>query len=196
MQKINIAMLLLGLALPATAECVPHRVLKIVTVHEPDNETHTLYRLGSRYGRMEAQNDKAHLLFVINEPDIWVLNQTDNTGQHMVDDDEKPEFHAPVIDTESKVWRQLEFGCEEPFMKAVGARVEQLDGGVVQYTHEAEGTSVVLTVAKGKPQRMEVTAPEMKYAIRYVAFEMLDETSADRFTKPEKIGFVEAKQDQ
>ena len=192
--------LLLALALPAAADCVPHKVLKIVTAPDADvAEPHTLYRLGSRYGRLELPlntADNTHLLFIVNEPDLWVVNQVDNTGRHMVDADEKGEFHAPVLeDMDSKFWSQFEFGCEEPFMKAVNARVE-LDGGVTRYSHEAEGTSVVLTVAKGKPQRVEVTTPKTKYAILYLVFEMLDDTSTDRFTKPEKVRFVEAKAEQ
>jgi len=200
MQKTSIAILLLALSLPAGAECIPHKLLKIVTAPDADVPApHTLYRLGSRYGRLETPPNTAentHLLFIINEPDVWVVNQVDNTGQHFVDDDEKPEFHAPILDSvDSKFWRQLEFGCEEPFMKAVNARVEQLNYGVTQYTHEAEGTSVVLTVAKGKPQRVEVTTPQTKYAILYLSFEMLDDTSTDRFQKPDKVRFAEAKQD-
>lgn len=186
--------LFLALALPAAAECIPHKVLKIVTVLDSEGEEpHTMYRLGDRYGRLESPAT----LFVVSEPDVWVVNRADMTGEHALDPDDPPKFHAPILDdNDSKFWRQLEFGCEEPFMKAVNARAESLDGGGVRYTHEAEGTSVVLTMMKGKPQRVEVTTPKEKYAIRYLAFEMLDETSTDRFTKPEKIPFAEAKAEQ
>jgi hypothetical protein len=185
--------LLLALAVPAAAECVPHKVLKIVTVFDREGEEPaTLYRLGDRYGRLETRAS----LFVVNEPDLWVVTDDVQTGQHSVDTG-TPKFHAPILDAmDSKFWRQFEFGCEEPFMKAVNARAEPLDGGVTRYTHEVEGVSVVLTVAKGKPQRVEVTTPKGSYAIRYLEFEMLDETSTDRFKKPEGIRFEETKPEQ
>ena len=195
MQKmIRPIFLFLALALPAAAECVPHKVLKIVTVLDREGaEPHTLYRLGDRYARLESPAT----LFIVNEPDLWVVNRADMSGQHVLDPDDPPKFHAPVLDEiDSKFWQQFEFGCEEPFMKAVNARAEPLDGGGVRYTHEAEGISVVLTITKGKPQRVDVATPKEKYAIRYVTFEMLDETSTDRFTKPEKIPFEEAKAEQ
>jgi hypothetical protein len=103
-------------------------VLKIVTAADfPDAPAsafaslpRTLYRLGERYARLEEALDKErnlHLLVVVNEPDVWMVNLADRTGRHAVDDG-PPKFHAPIVDNfASKFWRQFEFGCEEPFMK-------------------------------------------------------------------------------
>lgn len=143
----------------------------------------TLYRLGDRYGRLEEPfnaKDNVHLLVVVSEPDIWMANLVDMSGQHLVDPGPTFEFHAPILDAvESAFWRQLEFGCEEPFMKAVGARAEEASPGTFSYTHSAEGTTVNLVVADGKPQRIDIATPTIQYALRYLTFEMLSDTSTD-----------------
>ncbi len=185
------------------ADCFPERVLKIVTAAEyPDTppdafvaQPRMLYRLGERYGRIEepySPQDNVQHLVIISEPDLWMVNLVDMTGQHMVDPGPTFIFRAPVFDSlESAFWRRFEFGCEEAFMKAAGARTEAMADGAVKYTHVAEGTTVSLIVANGKPQRVEVAKPNQKFAVRYVSFEVLSTTSTERFQRPDKVQFRE-----
>jgi hypothetical protein len=200
--------LLLAISSHALADCAPRQVLKIVTAAEyPGTPAdtfkslpRTLYRLADRYGRLEEPrnpDDNLHVLVVISEPDIWMVNLIDNTGQHIVDPGPELEFHAPLLEgVDSKVWLQLEYGCEEPFMKAVGARIEKTASGATRYTHTAEGTTVSLTVANGKPQRIEVASPKLQYTLRYTVFETVADPPADLFKRPEKVTYEEAKQEE
>ncbi|HKO58672.1 MAG TPA: hypothetical protein VJ276_22590 [Thermoanaerobaculia bacterium] len=199
---------ILALASPLAADCVPHRVMKIVTAAEYADvpreafasQPRTTYRLGDRYGRIEEPlnpNDDVQLIITINEPDIWMVNTVEMSGQHIVDPGPTFELHLPVLDAvDSKFWRQLEFGCEEPFMKAVGARVEKASNGALKYTHAAEGVTVALFISAGKPQRIEIATPKMQYAIRYVSYEMLAEDTAERFQRPQNVRFLEATQEK
>lgn len=208
MKRVLAMCVILAAAQAAVADCKPHRLLKIVTAAElPDvpagdfrSQPRTMYRLGDRYARLEEPlntADNVHLLIVVNEPDVWMVNRTDMTGRHIVDPGPTFEFHAPVLDAvESEFWRQLELGCEEPFMKAVGALKEELPTGTVKYTHSAEGTTVTLTLDRGIPTRVDIAAPKLTYGIRYLVFEMLADTSTERFQRPEPVRYsrVEASQ--
>src|SRR2546428_515480 len=135
----------------AFAVCAPTRMLRIVTTVDAFGlpadhfvtQPKTLYRYGSMFGRVEEVFNKQtglHLLVVVSEPDVWVVNRVNNSGQHMTDRGTNIDFHAPIITaTKSEHWRMLEFGCEEDFMKSVNAKTEPADGGMIRYSHEAEG---------------------------------------------------------
>ncbi|HEX8171400.1 MAG TPA: hypothetical protein VF824_12740 [Thermoanaerobaculia bacterium] len=198
-----LAIALSACAAPLFADCAPQRTMKIVTAMErpglaPDAyaaQPRTLYRLGTRYARLEEPENPAehvHGLIIVSEPDIWMINLADLSGQHIVDPGPSIDFHAPVLDAvDSHFWWQLEFGCEEAFMKAAGARVER-NGDTVRYTRAAEGATVQLVVANGAPQRIEIATSKGQYAIRYLTFEMLDDTSTERYRPPEQARIVEA----
>lgn len=192
-------------AFPALAgECAPKRTMKIVTAAEfagdsPDDVQRravTLYRLGNDHGRIEEPDsplDGTHMLIVVKAENIWMTNLRDNTGRHIVDHEPPSIMHAPVLDAvESKLWRQFEYGCEEPFMKAVHAHAEEAADGGTKYTYAAEGTTVTLLLRHGTPQRVDVTTGETQYAIRYLAYETVADPPADLFEKPKGVTFTEA----
>ncbi|GMU65849.1 MAG: hypothetical protein AMXMBFR36_21230 [Acidobacteriota bacterium] len=198
------ATLLLG---PATAwgVCAPEPVLKIVTAAiYPDvpaddfaSKPKTLYRRGERFGRLEEQLNPEtglHLLFVVNEPDVWMVNKTTAAGEHIVDPGPVFRFVAPVLgDVESEHWKQFELGCEVAFMEEVGAkRVLLAPNGPVQYRHSHEGVSVELYVTTaGVPIRVEASVRDRKLTIEYLSFEYLDAVPPETFTKPEGVTFAE-----
>jgi hypothetical protein len=92
----------------------------------------TLYRMGEKYGRTEEAPDTANGtqgLFIVNEPDAWMINLADRTGMHMVDSGPSFVFHAPLLSPEQKspadfdAFRanpvsQLELGKEMEFFRA------------------------------------------------------------------------------
>ena len=173
------------------AKCAPKYVLKIVVANEGDVDlTRTLYRSGERLGRLETQNQ----LFVVNEPDIWVVNKSDTSGQHMVDPGPVLEFRAPILDNiESEYWNNFEFGCEVPFMKAVGSTPVPTEDGGTMYEHTAEGVIAKLFVHEnGLPRRVELSGTQKPFALIYRSFEELRDAPADLFTKPAGVKFVEA----
>jgi hypothetical protein len=197
---------LLLLAIPSYAGCVPKRVLHVVMrIDDPAlpadhfaRKPRTVYRLGNHYGLVEEAYDpdrKLQLRVVVSEPDVWMANLADHSGQHMIDPGPSIDFHAPVLDAvDSKHWRQMEIGCEVPYMKAVKAAVAPSDDGGKQYTHSAEGTTVVLTVDRNEiPKRVDISGAKGKYSMIYDTYEMLDDASPARFAKPQDVEFVEAK---
>jgi hypothetical protein len=199
-----IVLVLTPAAAPALADCVPHKVLKIVTAAEYPgkaaddfvSQPRTFYRLEDRFGRIEEPlnpKDNVHLTVIISEPDVWMINLADMTGQHVVDPGPTFEFHAPVLDAvESRFWRQFEFGCEVPFMKAAGAQVDEAGENTTRYSLSREDATVILTVVSGKPARVEIQKSGSNFAIRYLTYEMLPDASADLFKKPENVRFAEA----
>ena len=173
------------------AKCAPKNVLKIVVVSESaSGVARTIHRHGERLGRLEVENQ----LFVVNEPDIWIVNKADMTGQHAVDAGPVFEFHAPVVDNlDSKYWNNFEFGCELPFMEAVGSKPEPTEDGGRMYEHSAEGVIAKLFVHKnGLPRRVELSGKHNPMALDYQTFEEVRDPPADLFTKPAGVKFVEA----
>jgi len=155
----------------------------------------TLYRYGSMFGRVEEVFNKQtglHLLVVVSEPDVWVVNRVNSSGQHMTDRGTNIDFHAPIITaTKSEHWRGLEFGCEEDFMKSVNAKTEPADGGMIRYSHEAEGIKASLVVnPKQRPERLEIEGPEARFVIKFLSYED-SEFQADLFSRPNGIRFSE-----
>src|SRR5438093_482893 len=171
----------------AFAACAPTRMLRIVTTVDAFGlpadhfvtQPKTLYRYGSMFGRVEEVFNKQtglHLLVVVSEPDVWVVNRVNNSGQHMTDRGTNIDFHAPIITaTKSEHWRKLEFGCEEDFMKSVNAKTEPADGGMTRYSHEAEGIKASLVVnPKQRPERLEIESAEARFIVKYTSYEDSD----------------------
>lgn len=187
----------------AFAACAPTRMLRIVTTVDAFGlpadhfvtQPKTLYRYGSMFGRVEEVFNKQtglHLLVVVSEPDVWVVNRVNNSGQHMTDRGPNIDFHAPIITaTKSEHWRKLEFGCEEGFMREVSARTEPAEGGMTRYTHEAEGVKASLVVnPKGRPERLEIESSEGRFVVKYLSYEDSD-FQADLFARPTGVRFSE-----
>lgn len=120
---------------PAAATCAPERMVRIVTrVATPPVEPgsfgaapKTLYRLGTKYGRVEELPNpatKLHLLIVVNEPDVWMVNQLDRTGRHIVDQGPTFNFRAPIFEKDGMppILLTLELGCERAFLAANNAK--------------------------------------------------------------------------
>lgn len=156
-----------------------------------------LYKAGTKYGRIEEQIDAEnhiHGLVVVNEPDIWMVNLFDSTGQHIVDPGPVIEFHAPILSgTISDHWKTFEFGSEVAFMRAhsvVPLHQASRSGDV--YLHTFEGTTATLhTTAAGTPTSVEVKAPDDQYTVNYFSYECRKLDTA-LFAKPDGIHYSEA----
>jgi len=204
MKTLSLAIILcFAYASDAFAACAPMRMLRIVTSVDAfglpadhfATQPKTLYRYGSVFGRVEEVFNKhtgLHLLVIVSEPDVWVVNRVNNSGQHMTDRGPNIDFHAPIITaTKSEHWRKLEFGCEEGFMREVSARTEPAEGGMTRYTHEAEGVKASLVVnPKGRPERLEIESSEGRFVVKYLSYEDSD-FQADLFARPTGVRFSE-----
>jgi hypothetical protein len=188
------------------AKCAPKYVLRIVIAAAGGADIppfalrpKTIYRSGERLGRVEEEKNPEsglHLLVVVNEPDVWIVNRSDMTGQHGVDAGPSFLFRAPIVPSlTSDYWKNFELGCEVPFMKAAGSESVAVEGGGRMFTHRAEGITARLYVdGKDVPTRVEVAGPDLELAIVYRAFEELRDAPADLFAKPAGVKFVEEQQ--
>src|SRR5262245_10654807 len=96
MRTIKAAVLGLLCSNVVWAGCAPDKMIKVVFRDETPGldsssfaaRPKTLYRLGTRYGRLEEVLDSENHrkgLMIANEPDMWMIDLVTKTGQHMVD---------------------------------------------------------------------------------------------------------------
>jgi hypothetical protein len=172
---------------PAAADCSEGKMLYLkIALEAPDVPADSFaakpkvtYLLGTRYSRTEELPDPAqelHLLLVVNEPDVWMVNLVDHTGKHIVDPGPVFIVNTPVMpDVDSPHWKPLQIGRELAFMKSVAARrtagSPDADGTSV-YTHTFEGITAQLYVSKRNvPTKMVVRRPQGGFTLKYLEYD-------------------------
>lgn len=193
------------------ADCYPEKMIKI-KYHEttpsidPDSwlrKPKILYRFGKKYGRMEEifnPETGIHGLIVVSEPDIWIANLADKSGQHILDTG-RPIFHAPVLfsDQIPEIFRDLEFGCEKIFIdenikgKPVPDKYEGRE--VTRYEINVKKYKLVFLMGKMDQKPKSITFfedSEILVSYRYVIFKDDLEPNFALFEAPKGIDFVEA----
>ncbi|WP_293903608.1 hypothetical protein [Phenylobacterium sp.] len=124
---------------PAAGGCAPTGLFRAVVRNVTPGlaaadraaQPRTLWRQGAKYLRSEEQPDPAsgsQGVFIVAEPDIWVLDQSTRSGQHSTDPGPELEVRAPILppslDTPAP-FRTLEFGCEGAFVAAYAPRAQR-----------------------------------------------------------------------
>ena len=196
---------------PAAAEvCAPASLTKVVTRSVgPDIAPGTfraapvtLYRQGDRFVRIEEAADPAkgiHLLSVVAEPEIWMVNLADRTGRHIVDPGPSLIAHAPIVAGQGvpPEFAELEFGCEAAFAERRGydAGTRQVGGtlakirAVVIGSHRLE----VLLSSQGAPVEVAYYRGERTIlVIRYDAYQTRLPDTPELFRRPEGITYETA----
>jgi hypothetical protein len=128
----------------AAATCAPDKLVHVVASDvtpgvDPRSfaaQPKSFYRIGDDRVRTEEDVDavnRIHGLIVIAEPNIWMVNLYDRSGQHIVDPGPTFFAHAPVfaLDGVSAKLMALEFGCEGGFIAAnapAAVRTERVGG--------------------------------------------------------------------
>jgi hypothetical protein len=208
-----VAVALVTGALEASAACDFDKMLRVVyrdvTPGVPRDsfaaKPKTLYRVGTRYGRVEEAPDPdqgIHGLVIVNEPDVWMVNLIDKSAKHIVDRGDTTDFHAPILWTDDMPadLKRFEFGCELQFMKEIGAhkeRVEVQGEKKDKYTLVRDKYRVALFVGvKDRlPKAVVVQAGErVIHAIRYEIWEHGLEPKLDLFEAPNDVAIHEAKE--
>ena len=193
------------------AECSPERLVKIVfQVTTPGVDPNsflakpkTLYRYGVRYARLEEPPDpetKQHRLFVVNEPDVYMVNLLDRTGRHVVDPGPSFKFFGPVLGLITLPFPlgELEFGCEMAFMKERATeppkRVGRDGADLDQRTFASGSRRVDLFVRPGesKPWALESWEDgKITYAVRYLEYVESNSPDLRLFERPRGIAYAE-----
>lgn len=187
--------------------CAPATLLKVVTSNDaPDlppghfgRAPKTLFRMGEKLGRVEETLNPQtgiHLLVIVNEPYLWMVDLAQHQGQQHIDPGPTYYFRAKLFGNgvESQFIRNLEFGCEVPWMQEIGAKAKQLTHpilGVVTEMVFADGQEKLILFARnGKPLRVEFFGPKgWISAIDYISFESDQKPDPKLFLKPEGIDF-------
>ncbi len=117
-----------------------------------------MFRAGNKYCRTEEAPDMEngiHGLMIVNEPDIWMVNRSDQTAAHMVDPGPTFNCRMPIFAGRArskadlkKPLMLLEFGREVAFFKAINA--EQSEGPLltgsptIAHTTQVDDTELIM----------------------------------------------------
>jgi hypothetical protein len=208
-----IAFCLLASVPSGWAACRPAKMVKAITRDASPGvpadsfaaKPKVLYRWGHQYGRIEEVIDPArglHLLAVVNEPDVWIVNRLDKTGRHIVDREPPYHFQAPILseDNAPDALREIELGCELEYMRSHGAAAAipvLLDGRPVdQYAVISGAVRLVLSVARSRTTVVSFAVyqgEQLRRDIRYLDYAMDLSPQLDLFRRPAKIRYEEVK---
>lgn len=129
-----------------------------------------IWRMGGRHFRILEQpvvsanvrDPKAPMarqaLFVVSEPDVWMIDLASRTGGHSLDKGPVFEVRAPILPPGSPPeFMALEYGCEAEFV-AVRAPVAQrtirwggVEAGIHTYTVGAYSLAILMNDRSGEP---------------------------------------------
>ena len=204
----GLAILVALFAAPASAEtCAPSTLTRIVTRSVgPDiargsfrAEPITLHRKGERFLRIEEAPDpehRQHSLTVVSEPDIWIVNQADQTGRHLVDPGPTYVAAAPIVAGQGvpAAFVELEFGCEGKFARGrgreAGSRVVAGKTARIFALQSGDRRLEILLNERGEPAEVAYyQAARTILLIRYDAFETGLPDNPALFEKPTGVKF-------
>ncbi|MEZ5357748.1 MAG: hypothetical protein R3F48_02885 [Candidatus Zixiibacteriota bacterium] len=161
------------------------------------------WRSGTEYFRMEEKPDSTnamHLLYVCNEPDMWMVNRFDNSGQNVVDPGPTFNTICPVFgEMRQDGLRQLEFGNERAFFDFYGAReigIDNIDGipcRIFELPRLYWILRLYIAMETGLPVAITRQGPDMVVgSVRYDLYETNLPLDINLFTKPDGITFDKA----
>lgn len=214
MNPIGLAILTALIAAPAIAEtCAPPTLTKIVTRSVgPDiargsfrAEPVTLYRMGERFLRNEEAPDpeqRLHLLTIVAEPDIWMVNQMDRTGKHIVDPGPSFVAHAPIVAGQGvpASFSELEFGCEAVFARKRGrdAGVRIVAGRTARIHALQDGNRRLEILLSEKGDPVEVAYYQGAQAVLVIRYDVFQRDLPDDpslFQRPSGVAFAAGAQE-
>lgn len=186
-------------------------MLKIVTrsltpLRGPQDERQTYWRAGTDYFRLDVcsgPKGPVETLGVINEPDVWVINNINGVAQHMVDHGKVPSARAPIFadlaQSAASPILQLEYGHEFEFFQKHGAKLlppAVIDGTKVdRYSLVVDGVTLTLTTRPGSkiPWRIGYLMGRNPVQLEYVSFQPDMPFQPELFKVPRKVKIIEAK---
>ncbi len=120
--------------------CAPDTLVRLVVRNvspglaaaDPRAQPRLMYRRSSIYMRTEEPPDPSHngakMLFIVSEPDIWIVDASTRSGRHSRDAGPQFEVHAPILPNLADLppaFQALEFGCEAAFVAANAPEVRR-----------------------------------------------------------------------
>ena len=164
----------------------------------------TLYRAGGSYCRREEMfdsEDKIHQLLIANEPDIWMINLFNHTGEHIVDRGPTQFFHTYLIPNDFKPpieLKKLEYGTEEAFFTQNHAKPgpkEMIDGkqsNSLEFNFETYRLILFTSADTHLPVELKVFKDsKFLFETHYLEYQPSVPFKAELFMAPKGIKFTE-----
>ena len=139
----------------------------------------------------------AHILAIVHEPDIWIIDRNKNQGQHTVDPGPQYAVHFPIFPREpSEKLKKLEFGAELKFFQDNGATEppsQTVDGIKCKlYRLKLDDREVTLFLKPDNlPLQIEVQSAGVKYAVRFLKYDPDQKPDMSLFKVPPGIKIIE-----
>jgi len=206
MKKLLITLLLASLTPGAQAAddkmlFAEYRVVSTdLAASSPETRPRKIWRLGEEFLRFEDipnPTTKAHILLIVHEPDIWIIDRNKNQGQHTVDPGPQYAVHFPIFPREpSEKLKKLEFGAELKFFQANGATEppsQTVDGIKCKlYRLKLDDREVTLFLKPDNlPLQIEVRSASTKYAVRFLRYDPDQKPDMSLFKVPSGIKIIE-----
>jgi hypothetical protein len=167
-------------------------------------EPKTYWRAGTKYARIAESPDlqnSIHGLVIIREPDAWMVNLSDKSGKHIIDQGPSLVVHLPLFDKQTGLknkLNELEFGMERDFFSRNNAArsVAAIDG-VTTDRYEVVITDarlVLWTDAKSKkPLRVSLIDGKQSRTYQYLSYDDNLPFDPSLFQPPNEISIEEPK---
>ena len=206
MTKLLTTLLLASLTLGAQAAddkmlFAEYRVVSAdLPASSPETQSRKIWRLGKKFLRFDDVRNpetKAHVLLIVAEPDIWIIDRNKGQGQHAIDPGPKYAVHFPIFPREqSEKLKQLEFGSELEFFRDNGAKdlaSQTVDGVKCKiYRLEFDDREVTLFMKPDYvPLQIEVQNANVKYAVRFLKYDPDQKPDMSLFKVPPGIKIIE-----
>lgn len=185
---------------------VTHIVFRFLDPEVPEGHfalaPREMWRLGTRYLRMEEPPDPekgVHILIIVDEPNSFLINRTNQRGIHMVDPGPTFNVHMPIFQfPRTSELSKLEFGRELEFFETRKAQAmpNVNDGGTryKAYQLEIEGALLILFThkASGLPAQLSLESKQSSYWVQYEVYETGLEPDMNLFAVPAGTKISEA----
>lgn len=197
-------------AATAFAECAPAKLVKITTADSSPavpsdsfaRKPKVMYRLGNGKVRLEEQHDPAQnvqLLIISDAPISWMIDLASKSGQKAVDTAESKEVHVPIFAEEGLPAEimALEFGCEHEFIAHKDTQHEHKEGksgsGMTHFVKSGPWKATLLMRGDSDHIIAAILSRDGKVvaAVRYLAYEKLENVPDGLFAPPPDIKFEE-----
>lgn len=204
--RLVAALLLISGFLPAQAAedkmfFAEYRVVSAdLPASSPDAQSRKIWRLGKEFLRFEDipnTETRAHILIIVREPDIWIIDRNKDQGQHALDPGPQFAVHFPIFPREpSEKLKRLEFGSELGFFQDNGAKEiasQTVDGIKCKlYRLEMDDRKVTLYLKPDNvPLQIEVQSADVKYALRFISYDPGQKPDMGLFKVPPGIKIIE-----
>lgn len=165
----------------------------------------TLYLAGDRYARIEQPADAlgdAVNLIIVNEPNIWLIDGRNKSGNHSTNPGPDFSVHNPILgpDCPDELFG-FEFGHEVDFLKQAGAKhvgskkIGHSTCEVKQFAAKNYLVRIAIDVRKNVPVELEAFINgEKKFSMEYLTYETGLRFDPSLFEPPKDVEVSEAHQ--